>query len=33
MFRIDEVFGSWKLAHEKHFRSGGAFDEISAGRR
>jgi sulfate transport system substrate-binding protein len=33
LFTIDEVFGGWKQAHERHFRSGGVFDEIYQGGR
>ncbi len=28
LFTIDEVFGSWKQAQEKHFKEGGTFDQI-----
>lgn len=28
LFTIDEKFGSWKEAHEKHFADGGVFDAI-----
>jgi len=34
MFTIDEVFGGWEKAQEKHFSDGGIFDQIYApGRR
>lgn len=29
LFTIDEVFGGWTSAHEKHFADGGIFDRIS----
>lgn len=29
LFTIDEVFGGWIVAHNKHFAEGGTFDEIS----
>jgi len=28
LFTIDEVFGGWKVAQEKHFNDGGVFDQI-----
>ncbi len=28
MVTIDEVFGGWRVAQEKHFKDGGIFDEI-----
>ena len=28
LFRIDEVFGSWKKAQAEHFADGGVFDQI-----
>ena len=28
LFTIDEVFGSWKEAHETHFKDGGVFDSF-----
>ncbi len=28
LFTIDEVFGGWSKAYEKHFRDGGTFDQI-----
>ena len=28
LFTINEVFGNWKTAHEKHFADGGVFDRI-----
>ncbi len=28
LFTIDETFGGWKSANEKHFRDGGTFDRI-----
>jgi sulfate/thiosulfate transport system substrate-binding protein len=28
MFTIDDVFGGWKVAQEKHFNDGGIFDRI-----
>ena len=31
LFNIDEVFGGWKAAHEKHFADGALFDQIYAG--
>jgi sulfate/thiosulfate-binding protein len=30
LFRLDEVFGSWKKAQETHFADGGVFDQIYA---
>lgn len=30
LFSINEVFGSWKNAQEKHFADGGVFDQIYA---
>jgi sulfate transport system substrate-binding protein len=30
LFTINEVFGSWKAAHEKHFADGAIFDQIYA---
>lgn len=30
LFNIDEVFGGWKAAQEKHFNDGGVFDRILA---
>lgn len=33
LFTIEEVFGGWDQAHQKHFREGGLFDEISRHRR
>lgn len=33
MFTLYEVFGSWKAAHETHFRAGGLFDQIAGGQR
>lgn len=32
MFTIDEVFGGWTPATEKHFRDGGIFDQIYLAR-
>lgn len=32
-FSIQEVFGGWPAAQEKHFSKGGIFDKIMAGRR
>jgi len=31
MFTIDEYFGGWKTAQEKHFGAGGIFDQIYTG--
>jgi len=28
LFTVDEMFGGWKAAHEKHFRDSGLFDQI-----
>ncbi|MFC0558868.1 sulfate ABC transporter substrate-binding protein [Halalkalibacter alkalisediminis] len=28
LFTIDDVFGGWKTAQEKHFKDGGIFDQI-----
>ena len=28
MFTVDEVFGGWTAAHDKHFEDGGVFDKI-----
>jgi len=28
LFTIDEIFGGWKQAQEKHFKDGGIFDKI-----
>ena len=28
MVTVDEVFGGWRNAQEKHFKDGGVFDEI-----
>lgn len=28
MFRLDEVFGSWREAHQEHFAEGGRFDRF-----
>jgi sulfate transport system substrate-binding protein len=28
LFTVNEIFGSWREAHEKHFREGGNFDSI-----
>ena len=28
MVTVDEVFGGWRVAQEKHFKDGGIFDEI-----
>jgi sulfate transport system substrate-binding protein len=28
LFTIDEVFGGWKVAQQKHFNDGGLFDQI-----
>jgi sulfate transport system substrate-binding protein len=33
MFTIDDVFGSWQEAQEKHFSDGGVFDQIYAPAR
>jgi len=30
LFSIDEVFGGWKIAQEKHFGDGGVFDKLYA---
>ena len=29
MFTVDDVFGGWKAAQERHFNDGGTFDQIS----
>jgi sulfate transport system substrate-binding protein len=31
LFNIDEVFGGWASAHEKHFADGALFDRIYGG--
>jgi sulfate transport system substrate-binding protein len=28
LFTVKDVFGSWREAHEKHFKDGGVFDSI-----
>ncbi len=28
LFTIDEIFGGWKIAENRHFANGGAFDQI-----
>ncbi len=28
LFTVDELFGGWKKAQEKHFNDGGVFDQI-----
>lgn len=28
LFTVDELFGGWKKAQEKHFNDGGVFDKI-----
>ncbi|GAA3329211.1 hypothetical protein GCM10020331_076350 [Ectobacillus funiculus] len=28
LFTVDEVFGGWKKAQERHFNDGGVFDSI-----
>jgi sulfate/thiosulfate-binding protein len=30
LFTVKEIFGSWREAHEKHFKEGGVFDSIYA---
>lgn len=30
LFRIDEVFGGWQQAQQKHFNDGGVFDKVLA---
>jgi sulfate transport system substrate-binding protein len=30
LFTVKEVFGTWRDAHEKHFKEGGVFDSIYA---
>jgi sulfate/thiosulfate-binding protein len=30
LFTVNEVFGTWREAHEKHFKDGGVFDSIYA---
>jgi sulfate/thiosulfate-binding protein len=30
LFKIDEVFGTWKKAQDTHFADGGTFDQIYA---
>lgn len=30
LFTVDQVFGGWNQAHEKHFADGGVFDQIYA---
>lgn len=32
LFTVDEVFGGWAKAHDAHFKDGGIFDQVSAGR-
>jgi sulfate/thiosulfate-binding protein len=32
LFTIDEIFGGWTKAQETHFKDGGVFDQIYAGR-
>jgi sulfate transport system substrate-binding protein len=32
LFTVDEVFGGWTKAHETHFKDGGIFDQVTAGR-
>jgi sulfate transport system substrate-binding protein len=32
LFTVDEVFGGWKAAQQKHFDDGGIFDQISEKR-
>ena len=29
LFTVDEVFGGWTKAQQRHFATGGVFDEIS----
>lgn len=31
-FRVEEAFGSWKAAQDRHFASGGVFDQIHSAR-
>ena len=33
LFTIDEVFGGWAKAHERHFADGGEFDRLFAKKR
>jgi sulfate transport system substrate-binding protein len=33
LFKLQDVFGSWKLAEKVHFQEGGIFDQISSSRR
>ncbi|MGD0812557.1 MAG: sulfate ABC transporter substrate-binding protein [Verrucomicrobiota bacterium] len=33
LFKLQDVFGSWKLAEKIHFQEGGIFDQISSSRR
>jgi sulfate transport system substrate-binding protein len=33
LFTIEELFGGWQKAHEKHFAEGGVFDQIQESRR
>ncbi|RPJ84840.1 MAG: sulfate ABC transporter substrate-binding protein [Acidobacteria bacterium] len=33
MFTIDEKFGGWQKAQQKHFADGGVFDQVSAARK
>jgi sulfate transport system substrate-binding protein len=28
LFTVDEVFGGWQKAQQRHFADGGVFDEI-----
>jgi sulfate transport system substrate-binding protein len=28
LFTVDQVFGGWTQAHDKHFADGGVFDQI-----
>ncbi len=32
LFTVEEVFGGWRAAHEKHFSQGGVFDSLFQGR-
>src|ERR1700722_1624114 len=33
MFKVEEIFGSWKQAQKAHFDEGGIFDQIARSRR
>jgi sulfate transport system substrate-binding protein len=33
VFTVEDMFGGWSAAHQRHFRDGGTFDQITAARR